>query len=345
MKRTRFIAIALAVLIAVAFVSCDGDNATPPQKECEHEWGASVEKVPSTCTTVGEAERTCTKCGEKKSEEIPCKPHNYGDSGVVDVEATCATVGKIIYTCTKCGEKKTEVVPRKPHESYDDNYRCTKCSGGTATAGKYVFYDCDEDNDPNINGGRGRDNLMSSECGWRFLEAAPANLRVIKGVPTVDSTAGGYDKATKEFYFGFYRTSPEGENLAIDAKDAVGTGKENTKKFYEAMGEENGYKTLDATKPFIEYPARLCSILEYTGSDGKTYDDWFLPSFEEIKLMFNELDMSGLETPNFQNYFHSSVTRSDLLRVLYYFSDTKDWGGSNGSREVISAFIRPIRAF
>ena len=30
MKRTRFIAIALAVLIAVAFVSCDGDNATPP---------------------------------------------------------------------------------------------------------------------------------------------------------------------------------------------------------------------------------------------------------------------------------------------------------------------------
>ncbi len=43
--------------------------------------------------------------------------------------------------------------------------------GDTGPAGGYIFYDCDEDND------RGnKDGLKSSECGWRFLEAARKDL-------------------------------------------------------------------------------------------------------------------------------------------------------------------------
>lgn len=43
--------------------------------------------------------------------------------------------------------------------------------GDKGKAGGYIFYDVDEDNDKGNN-----DNLKSSECGWRYLEAAKADL-------------------------------------------------------------------------------------------------------------------------------------------------------------------------
>ena len=46
--------------------------------------------------------------------------------------------------------------------------------GGKGPAGGYIFYDCDADNTE--DGGAGEDGLKSSECGWRFLEAAPEDL-------------------------------------------------------------------------------------------------------------------------------------------------------------------------
>ena len=46
--------------------------------------------------------------------------------------------------------------------------------GGKGPAGGYIFYDCDADNTE--DGGAGKDGLKSSECGWRFLEAAPEDL-------------------------------------------------------------------------------------------------------------------------------------------------------------------------
>ena len=46
--------------------------------------------------------------------------------------------------------------------------------GGKGPAGGYIFYDCDAYNTE--DGGAGKDGLKSSECGWRFLEAAPKGL-------------------------------------------------------------------------------------------------------------------------------------------------------------------------
>lgn len=364
MKRTRFIAIALAVLIAVAFVSCDGDNATPPQKECEHDFAYETIAEP-TCSAEGEFARTCKICGFTESRKIPLKSHKFNyqvkDDGH---EGTCTVCGHTTgveehtygycsisaeehhKVCTKCG---FELAGSNGAHVYVD-YRCEYCSAwGKGPTGGYVFYDCDADNNPNINEGRGRDNLMSSECGWRFLEAAPADLRLIKGKPTVDSSAEGYAEASegnKKFNFGFYRKTPDGENLPIDAKKEVGTGKENTIKFYEAMDETNGYRYATSTKPFNEYPARLCSILEYMDADGNTYGDWFLPSLEEIKLMSSFLDKDGSDLSSVQNYFHSSVTGSGLssLDVWAYSKKSNYWFNSNADRS-LQASIRPIRSF
>lgn len=262
MKRTRFIAIALAVLMTVAFVSCDGDNATPPQKECEHDWNRVVTKD-STCAEVGEAVLTCTKCGEKKTEEIPL--HHYV------------------------------------------NYKCKDCSAwGKGPAGGYVFYDCDADND------RGNsDGLISTECGWRFLEAAPADLRLIKGVPTVDSSADGYDKATKKFIFGYYWESfTSSDSSKVGTSTGIGTGKKNTEKLVEVMGTKHtfGIQTpVSGAAPILDYAARLCDILVYTAADGEIYDDWFLPSFEELKLVSSKFS----EAIDFSNYYSSSESGND----------------------------------
>ncbi len=47
--------------------------------------------------------------------------------------------------------------------------------GDIGPAGGYIFYDCDADNNDE-NDGAGPDGLMSSKCGWRYLEAMKKDL-------------------------------------------------------------------------------------------------------------------------------------------------------------------------
>ena len=168
--------------------------------------------------------------------------------------------------------------------------------GGLGPAGGYVFYDCDADNDSG-----NADGLISSECGWRFLEAAPADLRVVGGVPTVDSCAVGYSSAETKYIFGYYRATDDGENLYVDETTtysenctgtAIGCGMANTQKLVAAMGDV-AYSAHSGSETTPDYAARLCAVLEYT-KDGETFDDWFLPSKDELNLMYVNLYLEGL---------------------------------------------------
>lgn len=68
-----------------------------------------------------------------------------------------------------------------------------------------------------------------------------------------------------------------GEIIETGAKGtAVGTGKSNTQKIVKAQGEGN-------------YAAWLC--VSYRGG-GKS--DWFLPSFDELDLMYKNLKKTGI---------------------------------------------------
>jgi hypothetical protein len=106
---------------------------------------------------------------------------------------------------------------------------------------------------------------------------------------------------------------------------AVGTGKRNTELIVEQLG--NGTA------------AQLCDALEFGG-----YNDWFLPSQDELDLMYRNLKQRGLG--NFLNseYWSSSY---DSSRALGYTS----WGQnfSNGSKVYMwqdkAASVRAIRAF
>lgn len=236
--------------------------------------------------------------------------------------------GKII-----CPMENTQLLHSSKHD-YGDQLVCKICKAHfVGPAGGYVFYDKGYYSD-----------------GWRYLEAAPADLRVVDGVPTVDSSVRGYSSAQDEYIFGFCRTSDNGSNLYVngtttyDVSDCtgteVGTGKSNTQLLVSAMGMKT-YSTQSGLGKTEEYAARLCDILSYT-VNGVTFDDWFLPSQDELILMYN-LKRNGLGNFAYAFYWSSSEhsdyadnafgSHFDLLGVQEY-----------GMRN-FNYSVRPVRAF
>lgn len=132
----------------------------------------------------------------------------------------------------------------------------------------------------------------------------------------------------------------------------MGTGRSNTEKLVSKMGASayasayyayygSDYSSSSKTG---NYAARLCDILEYT-VDGVTYDDWFLPSLDELNLMYTNLckaDLGGFDN----DYSYWSSSESDYseyyaLNQYFSFSDGRQSrDGRNTSRRV-----RPVRAF
>lgn len=151
--------------------------------------------------------------------------------------------------------------------------------------------------------------------GWRYLEAAPSDIG--------------------KFVFGFYRFEGN-DNLIVGTAKAYGTGKYNTENLVLAMNLEGdvAYDYLSGTH-VSKYAAKECFDYVY-GS----YDDWYLPSKEELNLMYENLCKQGLGS--FANYnYWSSSEYTTLLALLRDFSS-----GFQGNGNRYSDYrVRPVRAF
>ena len=245
-------------------------------------------------------------------------------------EPTKTNAGEKYRSCLSCGYEQT-----MEYLLYE--------VGDIGPAGGYVFYD-----------------KGSFSDGWRYLEAAPADLRVVNGIPTVDSSVNGYSDAASEYAFGLYRKSDYGSDLYVNGTSnwdpscctgtAIGTGRRNTELLVAAMGTET-YEdsSISSKKKTKNYAARLCDILTYT-SGGITYDDWFLPSLGELNLIYTELKQKGLGCfyavgvflNEYGTYYSSSESSTGPGYVLRkHFSD----GGNEIWPRHIKTRIRPIRAF
>ena len=202
--------------------------------------------------------------------------------------------------------------------------------GDTGPAGGIVFYDKGE-----------------YSGGWRYLEAAPADLRVVGGAPTVDRKAVGYDKADLGFIFGLYRKSGnENSFLYVNGKTsysekdctgtAVGTGKKNTELLVKAMGKSAYTDSIRADTTSV-YAAKLCSDLVFNG-----FDDWFLPSMDELNLMYTNLEKAGRGGFASDYYWSSSEGNYDARGAwVQSFSSVLQ---INDIR-YRSYRVRPVRAF
>jgi len=138
--------------------------------------------------------------------------------------------------------------------------------------------------------------------GWRYLEAAPVST----------------EWTDKEW--GSYRT------LIGGTETGIGTGKSNTAKIVEWL---NSHGETDCA-------AQLCDALDYGG-----YNDWFLPSRDELNLMYVNLHLEGDGGFTDDIYWSSSEYNDDYAWREYFSSG----GQYDGSIKDSDRQVRAVRAF
>jgi|GEM_PF-3729687 len=168
--------------------------------------------------------------------------------------------------------------------------------------------------------------------GWRYLEAAPADLHVVDGMISVDNTRSGYADGVMYFPFGYCRESANGHNQLVGTSTEVGSGSANTKALVQKMGE-SAYTANKTLTP--NYAANLCSKLVYGGAD-----DWFLPSRDELNLLYSSLRMVGIGNLEISNYWSSSENNKDYAWSRNFSGTEAVFYDRKGNMR-----IRPIRAF
>jgi hypothetical protein len=176
--------------------------------------------------------------------------------------------------------------------------------GDIGPSGGYIFYD------------KGRYSY-----GWRYLEVAPA----------------GWSGETEDpkAVFGYYRSSKDGYLMTVDTVERIGYGKENTEALVLAM-KSAAYSSDRGSATTAQYAARIC-----TDYQGGGYNDRFLPSAEELKLLYQKNHLSNnLGGFSADNYWSSSEYDAYFAwRQNFEYEDQdfnlKDW----------SYRVRPVRAF
>ncbi len=109
---------------------------------------------------------------------------------------------------------------------------------------------------------------------------------------------------------------------------AIGTGLANTNAIIASQGGTAGSYT---------YAAGICTDYSVT-EGGVTYDDWYLPSKDELNKLYISKNVVG----NFnQNWYWSSTDQSSDMAWLHYFN-----GGSQiASQKFGKNRVRAVRAF
>lgn len=95
--------------------------------ECDHKYDSGEVTKEATCTAEGTKIRTCTLCGNKRTDKITKLGHKY-DDGVVSKEPTCTEKGEKLFTCSRCEKTKTEEIDPAGHVYDSDcDTDCNTC--------------------------------------------------------------------------------------------------------------------------------------------------------------------------------------------------------------------------
>jgi len=151
--------------------------------------------------------------------------------------------------------------------------------------------------------------------GWRYLEAAPAGWSGGSGDP-------GYR-------FGYHRPV-----VVVGTGEGIGSGKENTQKLVGAMGL-SAYSSYNGSEKTTQYAARMCA--DYRGGG---HDDWFLPSRDELNLMYQNLRRNNLGGFSEDIYWSSSEYNAGGAWAQYF-----SYGGQGHNYRDNGYRVRPVRAF
>lgn len=157
---------------------------------------------------------------------------------------------------------------------------------------------------------------------WRYLMAAPVDLRVINGTPSVNPNDPGYAKGQATFNFG----NNDREYWTVSE---IGGGLLNTVKLFDDPPEDSG--------------AKYCHYLELETS-ADTYQDWFLPSSEELTVLYEYLQTNGVGGFGADYYYTSTENEEDTAWIIGF--NGPDAGQQvSVDREDSYYAVRPVRMF
>lgn len=200
--------------------------------------------------------------------------------------------------------------------------------GSIGPAGGIVFYD-----------------KGSYVDGWRYLEAAPTDLGLERGKPSISGDSG-----SKDFIFGLngeddsdlFVNGTTTYNASTCTGTKIGAGKRNTSLLVDAMKDSAGvwvwdeHHYEDVYCREKEYAAKLCLNLSHNG-----FNDWYLPSKDELSLIYTNLFQAGIG--EFSDYYWSS-SESQAEPLNAWAQSFKD-GDSYEELRISCCRVRPIRDF
>lgn len=209
--------------------------------------------------------------------------------------------------------------------------------GDRGPSGGYVFYDDSIGYD--LDGENGIENDEKDLLdGDRYLEVASSDI-------VLDS--GGWDDYAH--IFGYYQTGSPQESVEVGTHPGIGTGESNTTLLVGTMGStaytrSTSTYTVNVTETRItptteDYAARLCYLHESGG-----YNDWFLPSREELRLIYEEICVNDLGGFSPYSYWSSSECDSNGANEAYKKS-FDDKGTESDQQKLNSSRVRPVRSF
>jgi len=142
--------------------------------------------------------------------------------------------------------------------------------------------------------------------GWRYLEAAPSDQDGYQAWTDVTDVEIG--------------ASAQGTD--------IGTGCLNTL----AIITQTGHTTS---------AAQACSSFSRE-NNSITYNDWFLPSIDELTLLYTNLYSNGYGDLNTDSYWSSSEVNASVAKFQYFYDNTSP---GNYAKSNPSVRVRAIRAF
>ncbi len=196
--------------------------------------------------------------------------------------------------------------------------------GSRGPAGGYIIYDDEIGYDSNGDGmiqSYEKNRFKGDLLGKRYLEAAPSDISV-----------GG------SFYhiFGYYRTTSEGSSVLVGTNLGIGKGLANTTALVSKKGSRAYISNYSTTAETTEdYAARVCDTLV----EG-VYDDWFLPSKDELNLMYVNLKKNNQGDFSDKSYWSSSERNAQLAWYQNFDDGDQFYNDRYGGR-----WVRPVRAF
>jgi hypothetical protein len=119
----------------------------------------------------------------------------------------------------------------------------------------------------------------------------------------------------------------QGTNIA-GTVDSIGSGAENT-------------RLLNAGCATAGIASRLAA-----DSSAEGFTDWFIPSINELTLIYNNLKLNSLSNLQSQNYWSSTQGSSNLYGKYWWFGSgaaSLETAKSNSAGS--NMYVRPIRAF